>query len=133
MLDLTENLEFSKDSASLILNILSKKDAELAIIKKKCLSWVLQAYYEKFHSDKVEFNIDAFDCPYAIWLSDEGIKEGLIEYIYFDSTTFKVLHIGIVSYDENRWKYGVSLTDIYNPCYEDIMQMIVEKIEEEIY
>lgn len=128
MRDLTKNERYSEELANIVLDVFNETDRELEDNKRKCLSWVLRAFYEKYNVGEILFNTETYDCPCAIWNSDSGIEDCLIGSISFNVDTFEPEYIGveIVNTDE---KYNVDLGDLYKPDYQEIIGAVVYQIE----
>lgn len=128
MKDLTKNQEYSEELANIILDAFNKTDIELDTNKRKCLSWVLRAFHEKYNVGEVLFNTETYDCPVAIWNSDSGIEDCLIGSVSFNTETFVPEHIGVVVVNTGE-KYDIDLDELHTPNYQDIIGVIVYQNE----
>lgn len=128
MKDLTKNEKYSEELANIVLDVFNKNDRELEDNKRKCLSWVLRAFYEKYNVSVILFDTEPCDCPCAIWNSDSGIEDCLIGSISFNMNTFEPEYIGVEIVNTGE-EFNVDLDELHTPNYQEIIGAVVYQIE----
>lgn len=132
MEDLTKNCNYSQELTNGVLNTFNQFDAELEENKLKCLSWVMRAFYEKYKSYEVCFDVENYVCPCELWVSDNGIKDCLIEKISMNKDTFEIESITIRVNNTNQ-TFVVDYDELYRPNIQEFIGAISYQIENKNY